>query len=169
MSCSSGSSRRCIRVLALPRPQSWPWCVVLCLGVGGRIRETRRSAIFIGWIFYGVGAAAIFPFAGPTRETNSVSRTGLSCDAISVCFGGVGPRWQRHLRCHQRSSRVHLPAGGVGPVASRPAGLFFLEPEASARFGKMIRVRSAGPYPREPPFAESRSRRKTTSLRSEAS
>jgi len=44
------------------------WSAVLvCAGELGTFSKLIEGVIFIGWIFYGLGAAAIFPFAAPRR------------------------------------------------------------------------------------------------------
>ncbi len=69
-----------------------PAAAVLALGIwsavlaafGGFVK-LANGAIFIGWIFYGLGAASYFPDSpGQSRQGASLSRSGLS--RLRRCF-----------------------------------------------------------------------------------
>src|SRR5438045_2391787 len=51
------------------------WSAVLvCAGQLGQFQKLIEGVIFIGWIFYGLGAAAIFPIENPANEDHALNQ-----------------------------------------------------------------------------------------------
>ena len=87
-----------------PRFQT-PAYAILALGIwsavlacASKFAELASGAILIGWIFYGLGAAAIFPIRRASqRPANSLPRPWISVDAIAFCPGSCRHRRERRI------------------------------------------------------------------------
>jgi hypothetical protein len=111
-----------------PRFQT-PAAAIVALGVwsailacAGKFAELIGGVIFIGWIFYGLGAAAIFP----------LRRAGKGL-AIPYRPSRRRHRRQRHLRGRSRPKTIHKPSHRHRALRFRFAGLLVLAQTRLAR------------------------------------
>ena len=102
------------------------WSAVLA-SLGG-FAALATGAIFIGWIFYGLGAASIFPIRRASKGKPIPYRVpGYPLYSDVVRSSSTGYCGKRGLRGRQRSEPIYPPAGRHWLNAARPSWLFFLE------------------------------------------
>ena len=95
------------------------WAMVLA--VSGTFEQLLTYVVFVGWIFYALGAACVFVLRRTRPDADaSVSRPRLSVDAVAVHHrrGRAGRQHHRHATGPRR--RRHRRR------AARPAGVFHL-------------------------------------------
>ena len=103
------------------------WSAILACA--GKFAELIGGVIFIGWIFYGLGAAAIFPLRRESPDARlSLSRPRLPLDVLSLRSRRRSHRRQRH---HPRLPRPRLVSAHRRrhhPLSPRPSRVLLLAP-----------------------------------------
>ena len=113
-----------------------PAAAVIALGVwsailacAGKFAELIGGVIFVGWIFYGLGAAAIFPLRRRIQEqTYPLPRPRLPVHTVHLRAGGSCHRRQRHRPRLLRPGLVPAHPRRHRSLSARPARLLLLAP-----------------------------------------
>ena len=109
------------------------WSAVLACA--GKFAELIGGVIFIGWIFYGLGAAAIFPLRRAGKGLAIPYRVpGYPWTPLLFVLAAAAIVGNAIYRRDSRSETVHKPGHRHRAIRSRPPRLLFLAQTRRRRF-----------------------------------
>src|SRR5262249_6601527 len=123
--------------------------VVLCawsavLTFAGKFSELIDGVVFVGWIFYGLSGAAIFPLRAKLRRGGKgVPHLGARYPWTPLVFlvAGSGRRGQRDFSGHQEPYSIPPRTGRIDSNGTGPTGVFFLALVEQEKNADLRRVR----------------------------